>query len=55
MLSSVGYLGYKISEKGLQLTDEKITAIKNISILKMSHNSNHFSDSLTVIVLLHIL
>ena len=55
MLSSVGYLGYKILEKGLQLTDEKITAIKNVSILKMSHNSNHFSDSLTVILLLHIL
>ena len=34
MLTSVEYLGYKISEKGLQPTDEKITAIKNAPVPK---------------------
>ena len=34
MLSSVEYLGYKISEKGLQPTDEKIIAIKNAPVPK---------------------
>ena len=34
MLPSVEYLGYKISEKGLQPTDEKIIAIKNAPVPK---------------------
>ena len=34
MLPSVEYLGYKISEKGLQPTDAKITAIKNAPVPK---------------------
>ena len=34
MLSFVEYLGYKISENGLQPTDEKITTIKNAPVPK---------------------
>ena len=34
MLPSVEYLGYKISEKGLQPTDAKITAVKNAPVPK---------------------